>query len=89
MSIETSTLLALAASLFCLLYLRNSDPKRRRVFRLTKWDKKRYVTFAWLLCLFPGILLLVVEYYASFIMWFAALSFLGWIIALPKPKDKI
>ncbi|PHS32334.1 MAG: hypothetical protein COA95_03345 [Methylophaga sp.] len=88
MSIEFITLLALAVSFICLFYLRESDPKRRRAFHLAKWAKKRYVTTAWLLCLSPGALLLFMEYYSPFIMWSAALSLVGWALALPKPKNR-
>lgn len=86
MSVELATLLALVVSLLCLLYLRNSDPKRRRVYRLSVCGKKRYVTLGWILCFLPGVLLLSFELYSSFIMWFVALSLVGWIVALPKPK---
>ncbi|OUR74601.1 hypothetical protein A9Q78_00250 [Methylophaga sp. 41_12_T18] len=88
MSSQWLTLFALVTSLICLLYLRNTDPKRRRVFRLTKWDSKRYSGLAWLLCFVPGVALLVTAQYPAFIMWFAALSVVGWLVALPKPNTK-
>ncbi|PCJ33166.1 MAG: hypothetical protein COA90_00600 [Gammaproteobacteria bacterium] len=86
MSVQLITLLACAVSFTCLVYLRNRDPKRRRVFRLAVWDKKRYPTLAWLLCFIPGVVLLYIEQYSAFIMWLAALSLIGWTVALPKPK---
>lgn len=85
MNIELMTGLSLVVSLLALLFLRQTDPKRRRIYHLPKWDKKRFSKLAWLVSLTPGPILLIVEAYAPFIMWFAAYSFLGWVIALPKP----
>lgn len=86
MNNEIATLMALTVSLLCLLYLRNTDPKRRRVYRLPVLEKARWPSLGWLMCLLPGAVLLYAENYAALIMWFAALSVVGWCIALPKPK---
>lgn len=80
-----ATLLALTVSLVSLLYLRHVDAKRRRAFHLPVWGTKRYSTQAWVLCLLPGLVLLGMAMYAAFIMWFAAFSLVGWIVALKKP----
>lgn len=85
MNIVLFTLTALIVSLLCLLYLRKSDPKRRRVYRLGVWDKKRYESTAWILCFLPGFTLLFIAEYSAFILWFAALSLLGWAVAIKKP----
>ena len=88
MSIQLITLIALSLSLLCLLYLRKSDPKLRRVYRLTQWGKKRYANTAWFLCFLPGVVLLSVTQYSAFIMWFAALSLVGWALAIMKPTQQ-
>lgn len=87
MSTLSVTLLALVASMMFLLYLRHTDPKRRRVFGLANWGTRRYAKQAWILCLSPGLILLLTQFYAAFIMWFAAFSLVGWLMALPKPKS--
>jgi len=87
MSIEIATLMALATSFVALVYLRNSDTKRRRVFKLPLWTQPKFNVLAWSVCLLPSVILIYFEMYAPFIMWFATLSLLGWVIALPKPKS--
>lgn len=91
MSVEINTLMALAVSLIALFYLKQVDPKRRRVYRLPKMTRgeKKYTRIAWLFSLIPGLVLLVMQDYSEFIMWFAAYSLLGWLVALPKPKKKL
>lgn len=87
MTIEIATLIALTITFSALVYLRNSDTKRRRVFNLPRWTRPKFQLLAWSICLLPGVILLYLTLYAPFIMWFAALSLLGWIVALPKPKS--
>jgi hypothetical protein len=87
MTIEIATLLALVISFASLLYLRNTDAKRRRVFNLPVWTHPKFQILAWGVCVLPGIILLYLALYSPFIMWFAALSLLGWFVALPKPKS--
>ncbi|HDY85445.1 hypothetical protein LCGC14_0560460 [marine sediment metagenome] len=87
MTTEIATLLALLVSLAALVYLRNTDTKRRRVFKLPLWTKPKFDFIAWSVCLLPSVVLLCLELYGPFIMWFAALSLLGWFVALPKPKS--
>ena len=41
MSVEINTLMALAVSLIALFYLKQVDPKRRRVYRLPKMTRGR------------------------------------------------
>lgn len=88
MLITITTLMALIASLSFLFYLRNTDSKRRRSHHLPAWEKQRYTKQAWILSLLPGMVLLCIQSYAAFIMWFAAFSLIGWFVALPKPKSK-
>jgi amino acid transporter len=87
MTSEIATLIALVISCVALVYLRNTDTKRRRVFNLPLWTKPQFQLYAWSVCLLPGIILLYLAMYAPFIMWFAALSLLGWFVALPKSKS--
>jgi amino acid transporter len=89
MTIELATLIALTISFISLVYLRNTDTKRRRVFNLPLWTKPKFQLVAWSVCLLPGVILLYLALYAPFIMWFAALSLLGWFVALPKPKSDV
>ena len=86
MTVVMSTLLALVTSLLLLLYLRNTDPKRRRVHHQPAWHKERYQKITWIMSMLPGAVLLFLEIYAAFIMWFAAFSLIGWLVAVPKPK---
>lgn len=79
------TLLAMAVSLVAMLYLRNTDPKRRRSHRLPVLHQKRHQSLGWILSVIPGVVLLLLHVYPAFIMWFAAFSLIGWLIALPKP----
>ncbi len=87
MNTEILTFLSLLVSFAALLYLRNSDPKLRRVYGLSSWGTKRYVKQALFICLAPGIFLLLIACYSAFIMWFAAFSLVGWIVAWKKPVD--
>lgn len=87
MQISLMTALALVISVSALLYLRNTDAKRRRSHHLPAWNNKRYTKLAWLLSSMPGLVLIGIEAYASFVMWFAAYSLVGWFVALPKPKQ--
>ncbi len=80
------TVLALTLSLLAMLYLRNANPKRRRSHRLAVLNKKHYQSLGWILSIVPGLVLLLLNVYAAFIMWFAAYSLMGWLIALPRPK---
>lgn len=82
----TMTLLALAVSCIAMLYLRNTDSKRRRSHRMPSWDKPRYTSLAWTISFIPGVVLLTIDATAAFIMWLAAFSLIGWLIALPKPQ---
>jgi hypothetical protein len=79
------TLLALTISGLSLVYLRASDPKLRRVYGLLRWGTKRYVNAALFVCFLPGLVLILLANFSAFIMWFAALSLVGWGIALKKP----
>jgi hypothetical protein len=79
------TLSALAISALFIAYLSVSDPKRRRVYGLANWGTKRYTKEAWCMSLLPGFILITLQSYAAFIMWMAAMSLVGWLIALPKP----
>lgn len=80
------TLLALFFSAIAMFYLRHTDAKRRRSHRQPAWAKKRYTKTAWALSLLPGFVLLLMQAFAALIMWFAAYSLVGWIIAVSKPK---
>lgn len=80
------TLLALVISAVAMFYLRNTDSKRRRSHRQPTWPNRRYVKFAWAISLLPGVILLLVKAAGAFIMWFAAYSLIGWLIARAKPK---
>lgn len=86
MTIVISTLLALVISFVSFLYLRNTDPKRRRVHHQPAWQQKRYQKIIWVVSILPGAVLIFLETYAAFIMWFAAFSLIGWLVAIPKPK---
>lgn len=86
---ETITFFAILLSSVCLLYLRNTDPKRHSAHRLPAPTHRRHTLLAWLLCLSPSLFLLMFEYYAPLILWFSALTILGWLIALPKPKKRV
>lgn len=86
MTVAMATLFALVVSLLSLLYLSKTDPKRRRVHDQPVWHKARYQKVAWLLSMLPGGVLLSLGAYAAFIMWFAAFSLIGWLVAIPKPK---
>lgn len=86
MSSVAITLIALLFSATAMFYLRHTDAKRRRSHRLAAWPQKRYAKTAWALSLLPGAILLLTKTSAAFIMWFAAFSLIGWLIALSKPK---
>ncbi len=86
MSSVVITLIALLFSAIAMFYLRHTDAKRRRSHRQPAWAKKRYTKTAWLLSLLPGVILLLMQAFAALIMWFAAFSLIGWLIAVSKPK---
>lgn len=87
MMIEIATLMGLAVSSVTLLYLRNTNTKRRRIYNLPKLTRPDFQAVAWLVCLLPGLILLSLALYSSFIMWFMALSLVGWGVAVPQPKN--
>lgn len=86
MNSSVIALLALCFSLACLIYLRQSDPKRRRVLSLPLWSKRRYVKQAWFLFFLPGAVLIYLHSFSAFIIWFASLSLLGWLIVISFKK---
>ncbi len=88
MNVTVLTAIAMTVSVIALLYLRNTDAKRRRSHHLPAWDKPRYAVLAWLFSCLPGVTLLLLQAYAAFIMWYAAYSLVGWLVALPKPKAR-
>jgi hypothetical protein len=79
------TLLALSISGLSLVYLRASDPKLRRVYGLAGWGTKRHVNAALVVCFLPGLALILLANFSAFIMWFVALSLVGWGVAVKKP----
>lgn len=87
MYIELITLIALLVSLLSLIYLCKTDPKRRRTYKRKLIVKNRYQSLAWLICLLPGIILILLELYPAFVMWAAALTLIGWLVAIKKPSS--
>lgn len=83
---ELTTLIALAVSLVAFVYLRLTDPRIRQVYRLPASSTKRYTGLAWLISLLPGVILLLTGQNTPFVMWFAAVPLIGWLVALPKPE---
>jgi hypothetical protein len=84
--VELTTLIALAVSLAAFMYLRLTDPRTRQVYRLPPSSAKRHTGLAWGVSLLPGVALLLTGQNAPFVMWFAALPLLGWLVALPKSE---
>ena len=77
--------LAVAITASALAYLAASDPKRRRAFRLTPWTRPRHSATAWCLALAPGLVLLLFDTAAGFVLWFGAVTVIGWSISAMNP----
>ena len=75
------TLAALAVSLGALIFVRAHDPKRRRVLGLAAGTAPSYSGLGWAVAFFPGVALLAIGNPAAFILWIAALTVLGWLMA--------
>ena len=75
------TLAALAISLPALYALRWTDPKRRRILELPMLTGQRRTVLPWLGVFLPGIVLFVIGASAALIIWLAALTVLGWLLA--------
>lgn len=62
------------------------DPKRRRAHQLPALpNNQNHQRLWWSFILLPGLLLIIVQWYAAFILWLAGISIIGWVIALLPP----
>lgn len=85
------TLLALAISFNALWHLTVTDPKRRRVFRLSTTDStpdrpvetKRTLA----ILLVPGVFLALNAIWSGFLVWAAVVTVTGWGIAALPPSS--
>ena len=73
-------LLATSLTLAGLLYLALTDKKRRRILALPAPRFRRRTPVALLAVFGPGVLLLVGNQSAGFLIWFATTSVLGWLV---------
>lgn len=78
-----ASLLALAISVAGLVYLTATDPKRRRSFRLSA--RPRFAIVGWIVAIAPGAALLVAGETAAFLIWIAAATIVGWLLAARPP----
>lgn len=77
---------ALAASLAALIHLARTDPKRRRVFGLPEYQRKRRSRLLLAVLIVPGITLLATGDAAGFTIWLGALTVTGWGVAALDPQ---
>lgn len=79
------TLLAIAVSAVGVAHLTAVDPKRRRAFRLDAPSKPGRTGLAWAALYIPGLVLLVMDQWAAFLMWLGGAPLVGWGIAATPP----
>ncbi|MEM8985128.1 MAG: hypothetical protein AAGC95_00245 [Pseudomonadota bacterium] len=85
------SLLTVVFSTMFLLQLRRIDPKRARVL-----DRDTALVFGgtskplfWGLVFAPAIMLLSLGDIAALVVWFAAITVIGWLISLQHPKRDV
>ncbi|MEM9168355.1 MAG: hypothetical protein AAGC56_01775 [Pseudomonadota bacterium] len=82
-------LAALAVSAAALWYLQRIDPKRARVFnRGAQGETPSRPRLAWGVGLAPGLILPALGELSAFLTWLGAITVVGWLIALKRPRDR-
>ena len=86
MSAELASAIAVLFSMICLLALIKSDGKRYR--REGRRFGLPQTARALLVCagLLPGVVLTVLGYYSSLLVWLGSITVMGWILALLPPR---
>ncbi|MEM9617952.1 MAG: hypothetical protein AAF936_08335 [Pseudomonadota bacterium] len=77
------TVAAIAVSTLAVLWLRRIDPKRTRVLNksATGEPSKPMRLLGWALALLPMAALIALGNIAAFIIWLAAMTVIGWLLA--------
>ncbi|MEM6680337.1 MAG: hypothetical protein AAF675_20930 [Pseudomonadota bacterium] len=80
--------LALAVSTAALLYLRVTDPRRRRVFNLPPLDRDRPLLAQAALWL-PAVGLILLGNLAALVIWMGGIAVIGWAVAAATPNTVV
>lgn len=76
-------LAALLISLVSLAYLGLTDPKRRRIAKVSKQPPLvRVASLGWLLVALPGASLLIIGELSAFVSWLGAITVTGWLLVV-------
>ncbi len=81
------TVAATAISAAALSHLAVTDPKRRRVFHLPA-PRRRHAGAAWAAAFAPGVVVAEVSGAGGLLVWFGAISVLGWAVARARPHPE-
>lgn len=74
-------------TLTCLIWMARLDPKRRRVQRLPKIRQRPWLRRSISgLCLLPGLTLIFLGAWPSFLIWLGVSTLSGWLIAWISAK---
>lgn len=82
------TVISLLFSTLCLAVLVNTDPKRRRAYRLSNpptWAQT-HRRWLWLLTLLPSLLLIALNAFSALTLWTIGWCIFGWGMAVMPPK---
>lgn len=85
MTASLLTLATIALSSAAVAYLAFHDPKRRRVFAEPARQRSPRRALAWTLAYLPGVLLLVFDQWAAFMMWLGGAPLMGWMVVSRRP----
>ena len=80
------TLGSIVVSYAALLVVRSVDPKRRRVTGQDAVDYRLRYTCGWLFAVLPLGPLVLLGNVAAVFCWFAAMTVIGWSVALQRPR---
>lgn len=80
------TLVAIAVSTAAAAHLAFHDPKRRRAFSEPPREGSPHRAGAWTLVYLPGLVLLVFDQWAAFMMWIGGAPLVSWVLVAQSPK---
>ncbi|MEM8790182.1 MAG: hypothetical protein AAGE80_01090 [Pseudomonadota bacterium] len=79
------TIIALLLSAVAAAYIAVTDPKRRRAFRQEQVTERTYLWPARLAILGPGVIFMLLGYWAAMVIWAGGVTVIGWGVAATSP----
>lgn len=81
------TILALSSSMAGIIYLVQTDAKRRRAFQLGEVENRKWAWTARIALFIPFVLLIALGDYAALTIWMGAVTVAGWAYAAVSPPN--